>query len=505
MRNPLFALLALATLLALPGIARAEAATTPDRERWFVLQIDGQRAGWMVERRITTDTGNIREDTEISMAIARMGQTIEIAIKSGTLESAAGALLEMRSLQTLGASTTKSAYTFHPDHILQTTDQLGRTTEKKLPLPAGDWLTPAQVRALVARKLAEGATEFSYTTIDGSSGIQLAANTHRVVGRRTVEAFGKSVPAIEWSITTSILPGVETREFVDESGDMVRSEIDFGGISMAVLLSERELALAKLDAPELMAAVLVKPSRPIPDPRSVRRAQYTIRFLGEGAAHIPSLGAQRFERIDDASGTLTVDLDNPLPATDAEVNDPRHLAASNAADTNDPDLRALLDSSIANIRFTDQRALAEHLTRAVRDHITDKSLGVGFATASEVCRTREGDCSEHGVLLAALLRAAGIPSRVVSGLVYVDQFVGEREVFGFHMWTQALLTVDGVPTWIDLDAAVYPMDATHIALATSTLSDTDVINSMVPIADAMGRLAIDVVSINAPAPVPSTP
>ena len=70
---------------------------------------------------------------------------------------------------------------------------------------------------------------------------------------------------------------------------------------------------------------------------------------------------------------------------------------------------------------------------SVHHYIDDKSLGVGFASASEVCATREGDCSEHAVLLVALLRAAGIPSRAVSGVVYVDSFVGERQVFGFHV------------------------------------------------------------------------
>ena len=36
-------------------------------------------------------------------------------------------------------------------------------------------------------------------------------------------------------------------------------------------------------------------------------------------------------------------------------------------------------------------------------------------------RTRSGDCSEHAVLLTALLRARGIPARVSHGLVYLEQ------------------------------------------------------------------------------------
>ena len=492
-------------LMCAGAVARADADAGAVRERWYVVQIDGQRAGWMVERSVTTEGGNLREETELQMSLARMGQTIQITMRSGTLESAEGELKEMRSVQTLGNSTTRSSFTFHEDRVLSRVEQMGRTTEKDLPVPSGDWLTPSQVRALIERELASGAETFSYATLDASAGLQKMVATHTVIGRSVVEAEGKSVPAVEWTIATSILPGVETREFVDDTGRLVRSEIDFGGISMVALRSEREFALAKVDAPELMASVLIRPDKPIAHPRSVRRAEYLVRF-GEGSAvEPPTTGAQRFERIDAASGRLIVDIDAPVPATAAEIADPRVIAASTAADSDDPEIRALVDRSIANIRFADQRAMAEHLTRVVRDHITDKSLGVGFATASEVCRTGEGDCSEHGVLLAALLRAAGIPSRVVSGVVYVDQFVGEREVFGFHMWTQALVEVDGVPSWVDLDAAVYPMDATHIALVTSTLADDDVTNSMVTIADSMGRIAIEVESVGSSAPVPSTP
>src|SRR5690606_5201760 len=96
--------------------------------------------------------------------------------------------------------------------------------------------------------------------------------------------------------------------------------------------------------------------------------------------------------------------------------------------------------------------IAEKLRRFVHSYISNKSLDVGLASASEVCRTREGDCTEHATLLAAALRFAGIPSRVVSGLIYAEEFAGRSRIFGYHMWTQALLPDDaGAMRWVDLD------------------------------------------------------
>jgi hypothetical protein len=130
---------------------------------------------------------------------------------------------------------------------------------------------------------------------------------------------------------------------------------------------------------------------------------------------------------------------------------------------------------------------------------------VGFATASEVARTRQGDCSEHAVLLAALLRGAGIPSRTVSGLIYTDEFLGRKNVFAYHMWTQAWLTQGVGGRWVDLDATLdaLPFDAAHIALATSSQSDVGAVNDIVKIAGLLGRLSLQVVWVDEPDPSPA--
>jgi len=45
----------------------------------------------------------------------------------------------------------------------------------------------------------------------------------------------------------------------------------------------------------------------------------------------------------------------------------------------------------------------------VGDYIENKSLSVGYASAVEVAASRQGDCTEHAVLVAAMCRAVGIP------------------------------------------------------------------------------------------------
>jgi transglutaminase-like putative cysteine protease len=69
-----------------------------------------------------------------------------------------------------------------------------------------------------------------------------------------------------------------------------------------------------------------------------------------------------------------------------------------------------------------------------------KSGDVGEASAVEILRDRQGDCSEHATLFVALCRAAGIPARRCSGYVSVG------ELWGAHAWAEVW-----TGAWIGVD------------------------------------------------------
>jgi transglutaminase-like putative cysteine protease len=92
--------------------------------------------------------------------------------------------------------------------------------------------------------------------------------------------------------------------------------------------------------------------------------------------------------------------------------------------------------------------------------IDNKNLSVGYATALETVKSRQGDCTEHAVLAAAMCRAVGIPAQVVAGVAYVKQLGPKTDVFVPHAWFRVFL--DG--KWIDYDAALKAYDAGHITM-----------------------------------------
>ena len=88
------------------------------------------------------------------------------------------------------------------------------------------------------------------------------------------------------------------------------------------------------------------------------------------------------------------------------------------------------------------------VTAFVYETISNKTYSRPFDFASRVAAKGEGDCTEHAVLLAALLRATGQPARVVLGLLLVEDGI-EFHTFG-HAWTE----IHDGEAWQVLDATM---------------------------------------------------
>ncbi|MEQ8850798.1 MAG: transglutaminase domain-containing protein [Phycisphaerales bacterium] len=491
-------LLLIAGALAFTPAANAAGADGDVFERWYILEMQGSRAGWSRIARERTADDNYITINDMHLEIARADQIVRISMSSTFEETPDGEPVRLVGARSLGAGKQMDTYVFNENGVSHTVEERGRRTEQDLPLPEGEWLTPREVEAYVRSRLAAGAEEIAYATLDPAAGFIVYRQTHTITARNaTTRAQGRKFDAIRWKVTQELTPDSAHVEWVDNDGRLIRSRVNFGGLRLETILSDRKSANAPVMAPELMVSTLVRPDRRITRPRAVREAVYRLTASEGEMPDLPSAGAQRVERIDEQTVRVTVNLDDIPPASKTDIDDDAYRGATPMIDAAHPDIVALAEEVTDPMRDVDVQQRAEALRRHVNAFISEKNLGVGFASATEVCATGEGDCSEHAVLLAALLRADNIPSRVASGLLYIDRFAGEREIFGYHMWTQALVNIDGEMRWIDLDATLpenVPTDATHIALSYTSLAEGDLISSMSTLATLMGRLTISVES-----------
>ena len=478
--------------------AAAEGAVAPvqvESDRWYEIWMGGGRAGWSHEF-VTTDAEHITTTTVMQMKIGRADEAVEIRMRSEFVETLAGEPVEVRTEQRLGPTPIRATYRFGEDGVTVVQIRDGQEQETLIPSPEGEWLPPAAAGRYVAQRLASGAKEITVRTVDPSNGLTASTVTRSGIAPGETEVAGERTACLVATTRTMVgATPMSGKEWLLRDGTVLRTEMAVGGLTMVSVASTRELALEAFEPPELMVSTFVRPDRAIPRPRATDRAVFRVRVSEGELAELPESGFQRVERLDD--GSARVSVDTRAPATTEALTDESlavFLASTTYADTGDDLIRTLTDRVLAGAGAA-PGARAEALRRFVYTHISRKDLGTAFATASEVARSCQGDCTEHGVLLATMLRAAGIPSRVAVGVIYVERFAGERDVFGYHMWTQGYLETEGGPAWVDLDATLdrrTPFDATHIALATSDLAEGQTISQLAGVAPLLGTLEIEV-------------
>lgn len=467
-------------------------------ERWYALQLEGERIGYAQAMTRRTDDHLITHSA-MTMSVRRGAVTLELEQSSRFVETHEGSPVKAHSRSKMGQTATEQTWRFEGGTIELTTRQADRERTRELAAEDDDWLPPAAAQRYVERQMDAGAERIELRTLEPTLGHEPLTMSMQVIDEREIEVLGKRVPAIVWEATLSVMPGVTIREYVDRGGQPVRTTMQLGpGMEIEMIEAERHVAKAEVDPPELLAAMFIEPDSPITAPRRLRSAAYELRLADEAdpaSFTPPRTGYQRVAWGDERTARVVTDLDQPVTAGDDLPGD-AHRAASMLVDHEDPQVLALVAEALGDdADALDDAEKAERLRAFVHEHVAEKDLSVGFGTASEAARTGQGDCTEHAVLLAAMLRAVDIPSRVVSGLLYVDAFLGHETVFGGHMWTQAWLpaTEAGGRTWLDLDATLpdAPIDAARITLSTSALDD-GAGNDLVALLPLFGALEIEV-------------
>lgn len=229
------------------------------------------------------------------------------------------------------------------------------------------------------------------------------------------------------------------------------------GTHITTRLADREAALRPhRPYPAMQNAMMRAPYR-VPDNSIFGHLRFRFSFEGGVEFQLPQTGEQRVRT---ESGQVVVDICQtcgPGLATDAaSLADARRPTAWLQSDH--PRLIALA-MPVARMPVSETRKMELLLSRAM-PLIPRVDYG-GHFSALEALDRRAGDCTELAVLLAALGRAAGIPTRVVSGLTYSRvPVLGTSNAFMPHSWVVAY--VDG--RWKSFDLALERFDSSHIAL-----------------------------------------
>jgi transglutaminase-like putative cysteine protease len=264
--------------------------------------------------------------------------------------------------------------------------------------------------------------------------------------------------------------GMETTSWVSQDGVTIKEESALGYL----LLNESRTEAMKRDkggpTVDIMTLTMIA-SDPIKESSQVR-------YLRARLKGVPLQGFQ----LDHDRQTLKGDVievrveDDPpayrLPYAGKELAE---YLLPNALIQSD-DRKIMQQSARILSKETDARAAAKKLNYWVYTALTKKPV-VSIPSALEVLNQREGDCNEHTALYTALARAAGLPTRMAAGIVYMENG------FYYHAWPEVW-----IGHWMPVDPTFnqFPADATHIRFATGNLDQQSAIIRLV------GKLKVEV-------------
>ncbi|WP_339732281.1 transglutaminase-like domain-containing protein [uncultured Gimesia sp.] len=461
-------------------------------EVWQVIYVNNQRIGYAYSQTRVDDRGEnklIHNQSDSYLKLKRFGQTLNMETHLSTTENKQGDLLSYTfQMNNPPADSTISEGKVKDSLLIVETKIANQVSRSQLKWEA-TFHSPSYLEQMFkVSPMQPGETKSFSMLLPEYSKVSKVSLT--ALDYETAELHGGvEEKCLHVKMKQELLPGMVVDLYVTKEGTIPKTAADFLGSAMVTYIVSKEVALKELSGGELDLAVqtLIK-VKPIPHAHDTEKVVYQLTLDdGDPTEFLKNGDTQQVKKRDARSVELTVvkaavPTQFPKAKVDAEYVGPTQFIQSD-------DARVMKYAAAAVQSEQNPWKQATLMERYVHQNLKKKNFSTALASAAEVAKNMEGDCTEHAVLLAAMLRAQNLPSRVAVGLVYIPS----RSSFGGHMWTEVFLD----NRWIPLDATLGKggIGAGHIKLADSSLSDNAPapLAIFLPILQAVGKLSIEVI------------
>jgi len=311
---------------------------------------------------------------------------------------------------------------------------------------------------------------------------QEADVAYEVIGIETVNIMGQDMELYKIEITSTLkMMTFKSTSYVDENFTLKKSTMQMMGSNMTMFACPKSCALSPNDQFDIFAETSVDmPTKLKPEDLS---GKIIYNFRSDKPLDkfsIPYSSEQSFKLTNEMEFIIQTDNNAQLP--DDLNYEQKHLDANDWIQSDNQKIIDLTNKTISKNKPDSFNMLV--LEKFVRNYITDKNFSIGYASALETLIYKNGDCTEHALLLAAMARVAGIPTRIATGLVYNQN----QNVLAGHAWVQAWIN----DKWQSYDASSSGFDAGHIALSYGNGEPNDFYSGIMLI----GHLKLSQITIN---------
>ncbi|WP_218934542.1 transglutaminase-like domain-containing protein [Rosistilla ulvae] len=463
-----------------------------DLERWDAYLVGREQVGFSVTKVEPVGGGDayVRYSMEEQLKIRRGKQVVQQWLKQTSLESVSGVFQEFESELSRGGEIVISRGAVGYNQMNVTVRRGEQKETHAIPWDAkyrGPFATQQSLRANPMKSGEERLLQSLLPVQNVVGTIRLKATDVINVAMLT----GDSQKLLEIESTVKVDDRIVLTQLLwaNDQGEVLKTYTP--ALDFATYRTDRDTA-TKVGTPknDLLSATAIRVQSDADWASIGERSPITYRIkhrTQDPAALFESSPSQTITSVDDRSLLAVCD---PFGAesSDSEPVGEADEIANSLIQSDHPTIRQMVKSLLVSEDASlDQKA--ETLRLGVHRHVRKKNFSRGFLSAAQVATEAEGDCTEHAILLAALCRAAGIPSRVAAGLLMLPPGEGQSQpLMAYHMWT-LIWTGD---RWAALDAtlAEQPKFADRIMLVSSDLASGNEYRSLLPVLQVMGQVDV---------------
>jgi hypothetical protein len=453
MRRPIATLLLVLVLYPATGVLADTTAPTVETT-WMSVLLGGRKIGHLqVDRELAP--GTVTTTQTLSIMLNRSGKSIPLSNTIRSVESSEGQPLAFAARTSMSAMDSVVDGERQADGSYKVLTTVGGATrQSSLAWPGDALLNEGQRKAMLAASRRPG-MHYQLHMFDPASQ-QVTDVAVEVIGNEQVILPGGTETLSHQRQRLHQARGDQVLDlWLDDRGQARKGIISMLGRELEMLACDKSCAMAPVQDIDMFRAAMVDSPRALTPNLRLAYLRYRVHIQGGGAQPIINTDEQHVVYLGDDEWQIDI---GPPSSGGQEPPRPDDLQPNSWLQSDAPAVHALALQAIGDARSDRQKI--RRLRGFVSQYITQHGLDVGYASALEVVGSRQGDCTEYSVLLAAMARSVGIPARVVTGMVYADRYAGASRVFLPHAWVQAW--IDG--RWQSYDAALRHFDSTHIAL-----------------------------------------
>ncbi len=471
-----YTLLSIALIMAAIRPSAAEPfkklSKPPLSERWFGIYVDKDRVGFY-RQNITETPEGYRMEGDGSVRMNVMGFSKVASSREVYLVDKNLALRSFEVEQTINGTLSRLKGQVYDTTMRIKNESNGKVTEKQFRFRGEVYPGPALNLYPMMREIIPGRVH-RIVTFDPEE-VKLKEVTITVLGEERSPDGQTGL-----KLRNTLYPFVNNDIWMDANGNTLMETVREGLVTTraedpkAIGAFVGNVELSKKDLIYDFSLVRAEPA--IKELKKL--TGLTVEVSGWNDA-LPLLqeGGQVVEK--SGAGHIIIKTGTALPAAPAAAPaGPRqeYLMPADKIESDAPQIVAKAKELATGRK--DREDIVRRLASWTADWLRNTVDDGGSALASFTSRT--GNCQTHARLYTALARAAGIPTRFVSGLVYQ-----EGKGFLYHSWAESL--VNG--RWVSVDPTYdqVPADPTHLKFFEGQRPE-----DMAPIIAIIGRIKIAV-------------